>query len=122
MSTSKHKLNGLKRQRDKLKVCFPIDILGSPLCPVDSVKNLNFSSSEHVQNVCKSCFVKHDFRHVKQFLTHDASVLVANALVVVSWITVTHFSGASLSSMYVYYSSSKIVRPELYQKPGDTPV
>ena len=47
MSTSKLKLNpdktefiilGSKRQRDKLKACFPIDILGGPLCPVDSVK------------------------------------------------------------------------------------
>ena len=97
MSTSKLKLNpdktefiifGSKRQRDKLKACFPIDILGSPLCPVNSVKNLgvwfdsDFSLSKHVQNVCKSCFVKlRDFRHVKWFLTHDASVLVANATV-----------------------------------------
>ena len=39
----------------------------------------DFSFSKHVQNVCKSCFVKLlDFRHVRQFLTHDASVLVAN--------------------------------------------
>ena len=47
MSTSKLKLNpdkteftilGLKRQRDKLKACFPIDILGSPVSPVDSVR------------------------------------------------------------------------------------
>ena len=97
MSTSKLKLNpdktefiilGSKRQRDKLKVCFPIDILGSPLCPVDSVRNLgvwfdsNFSLSKYVQNVCKSCFVKLcDFRYVRWFLTHDVSVLVANALV-----------------------------------------
>ena len=96
MSTTKLKLNpdktefvisGLKRQRDKLKACFPIDILGSPLCPVDSVKNLvvwfdsDFSLSKHVQNVCKSCFVEVcDFRHVSRFLTH-VSVLVANALV-----------------------------------------
>ena len=96
MSTSKLKLNpdktefiifGLKRT-DKLKACFPIDILGSPLSPVDSVKNLgvwldsDFSLSKHVQNVCKSCFVKlRDFRHVSQFLTHDVSALVANALV-----------------------------------------
>ena len=95
MSTSKLKLNpdktvfiifGSKRQRDKLKACFLIDILGSPLCPVHSVKNLgvwfdsDFSLSKHVQNVCKSCFVKlHDFRHVRRFLTHDVSVLVANA-------------------------------------------
>ena len=31
---------------------------------------------------CKSCFVQlHDFRHVRRFLTRDASVFVANALV-----------------------------------------
>ena len=97
MSTSNVKLNpdktefiifGSKRQRDKLKTCFTIDILGNPLLPVDSVKNLgvwfnsDFSLSKYVQNVCKSCFVKlHDFRHVRWFLTHDVSVLVANALV-----------------------------------------
>ena len=97
MSTGKLKLNpdktefiifGSKRQRDKLKACFPIDILGSSLCPVDSVKNLgvwfdsDFSLPKHVHNVCKSCFVKLcDFRHVRQFVTHDVSVLVANALV-----------------------------------------
>ena len=97
MSTSKLKLNpdktefiifGSKRQLDKLKACFPINILGNSLCPADSVKNLgvwfdsDFSLSKHVQNVCKSCFVKlRDFRHVRRFLTHDVSVLVANALV-----------------------------------------
>ena len=70
-----------------MKACFPIDILGSPLSPVDSVRNLgvwfgsDFSLSKHVQNVCKSCFVKlRDFRHVRWFLTHDVSVFVANAL------------------------------------------
>ena len=97
LTTSKLKLNpdktefiifGSKRQRDKLKACFPINILGNSLCPDDSVKNLgvwfdsDFSLSKHVQNVCKSCFVKlRDFRHVRRFLTHDVSVLVANALV-----------------------------------------
>ena len=49
MSTSQLKLNpdktefiifGSKRQRNKLNTCFPIDILGSPLCPVHLVKNL----------------------------------------------------------------------------------
>ena len=69
MSTSKLKLNpdktkfiifGSKRQRNKLKACFPIDILGSSLCPVDLGKNLgewfdsDFFLSKHVQNVCKS--------------------------------------------------------------------
>ena len=94
MSTSKLKLNpdktefiifGLKRQRDKLKACIPINIMGSPLCLGDSVSNLgvwfdsDFSLSKHVQNVCKSCFVISDMS--SQFLTHDVSVLVANALV-----------------------------------------
>ena len=96
ISTSKLKLNpdmtefiifGSKRQRDKLKACFPIDILGNSLCPVDSVKSgcvlrFRLSLSKHVQNVCKSCFFKlRDFRHVRRFLTPDVSVLVANALV-----------------------------------------
>ena len=71
-----------------MKACFQINILGNSLCPADSVKNLgvwfdsDFSLSKHVQNVCKSCFLKlSDFRHVRRFLTHDVSVLVANALV-----------------------------------------
>ena len=73
MSTSRLNLNpgksefinfGSKRRRDKLKACFTIDILGSPLSPVDSVSslgewfNLDFSLSKHVQDVCKSCFKK----------------------------------------------------------------
>ena len=97
MSANKLKLNpdkaeffifDSKRQRDKLKACFPSNILGSLLCSVDSIKNLgmwfdsDFSMSKHVLNVCRSCFVKLcDFRLVRQFLTHNASVLVANALV-----------------------------------------
>ena len=79
---------GSKRQRNKLKVYFPSTVLGNPLCPAELVKNLvvcfdsDFSLSKHVQNVCKSCFLQlRDFRHVRQFLTHDASVLVANVLV-----------------------------------------
>ena len=80
---------GSKRHRDKLKaICFPIDILSNSLCPADLVKNLgvwfdsDFSLFKHVQKVCKSCFVKlHDFRHVRRFLTHNVSVLVANVLV-----------------------------------------
>ena len=94
MSTSKLKLNpdktefimfGSNRQRDNLKACFPINIMGNPLCRVDSVRNLGLwldsdcSLSKHVQN---ACFVKlHDFRPDRQFLTHDVSVLVANVLV-----------------------------------------
>ena len=68
MSASKLKLNpdktefivfGSKRQRDKLKAHIPSTILGSPPCFVQ---------------LC-------NFRQVRRFLTPDASVLVANALV-----------------------------------------
>ena len=136
MSTCKLKLNpdktefiifGLKRQRDKLKACFPIDILGNSLCPADSVKKLgvwfdsDFSLSKHVQKVCKSCFVKlRDFRHVRWFLTMFLCLWLMLLLVVI-WITAAHFSGAS-SSIYANYSASKIVQLELYQTPVDTPV
>ena len=78
MSASKLKLNpgetdfivlGSKRQRDKLKAYFPTTILGSSLCPADSVKNFRVwfdSDSEHIQNVRKSCFVQlPGFRHVR---------------------------------------------------------
>ena len=97
MSASKLKLNpdktelilfGSKKQRERLNVCFPIDILGNSLHPTKSVRNLgvwfdsDFSFSKHVQNVCKSCFIQlRDFSNIRQFLTHDAAVSVANAFV-----------------------------------------
>ena len=84
MSTSKLKLNpvktefilfGSKKQREKLNAWFPIDILGSPLCPAGSVKNLgvwfdsDFSLSKDVQSVHKSCFIQlYDFTGIRQFL------------------------------------------------------
>ena len=42
----------------------------------------DFSFSKHVQDVCKGCFIQlRDFRNIKQLLTQDAAVSVANALV-----------------------------------------
>ena len=97
MSASKLKLNpdknefilfGSKKQRERLNACFPIDILGNPLHPTKSVRNLgvwfdsDFSFSKHIQNVCKGCFSQlRDFRNIRQFLTQDAAVSVANAFV-----------------------------------------
>ena len=97
MSASKLKLNpdktefilfGSKKQRERLNACFPIDILGNPLHPTESVRNLGvwfnseFSFSKHVKNVCKGCFSQlRDFRNIRQFLTQDAAVPVANAFV-----------------------------------------
>ena len=42
----------------------------------------DFSFSKYVQNVCKGCFSQlRDFRNIRQFLTQDAAVSVANAFV-----------------------------------------
>ena len=42
----------------------------------------DFSFSKHVQNICTGCFIKlRDFRSIRQYLTHDTSVSVANAFV-----------------------------------------
>ena len=92
MSASKLKLNpdktefilfGSKKQRERLSACFPIDIH-----PTESDRNLgvwldsDFSFSKHVQKVCKGCFCQlRDFRNIRQFLTQDAAVSVANAFV-----------------------------------------
>ena len=138
MLTNKLKLNhdkiefiifGSKRQRDKLKACFPIDILGSPLCPVDSVKNLgmwfhsDFSWGKHVQNVCKVVFLNSIISDMSGgFFLMMLLCLWLMLLLVVGWITATYFSGASPSSIYGNYSVSKTVHPELYQTRDDTPV
>ena len=97
MSAGKLKLNpdktefilfGSKKQREKLNAYFPINILGNPLHPTESIRNLgvwfdsDFSFSKHVQNVCKGCFIQvWDFRNIRQFLTQDAAVSIANAFV-----------------------------------------
>ena len=112
---------GSKSQRDKLKAYFLTTILGSPLSPAESVKNLgvwfNSDFSEFLQNVCKSCFMQlHDFRHVRRFLSYDASVLVANALVSNQ---LDYCNSLFRGSIFVNYSASKIVELESYQIPVD---
>ena len=94
-------LFGSKQRRDKLKVCFPTTILGSPLSRAESVMNWgewfdsDFSLSKHVQNVCKSCFVQLcDFRPVRRFVTNACSVLVA---LVSSWLNYCNSLFRSLS-------------------------
>ena len=88
LDKTKFKLFSSKKQRKRLNVCIPINILGNPLHPTESVRNLgvwfdsDFSLSKHVQNVCKSCFIQlRNFRNIRQFLTQDAAVSVANAFV-----------------------------------------
>ena len=59
-----------------------------PFTPTESVKTLgvwfdsDFSFSKHVQNVCKGCISQlRDFRNIRQFLTQDVAVSVANVFV-----------------------------------------
>ena len=71
-----------------MKECLQFDILCSPLCPAESVKNfavwynLDFSLFKSVRNVFESCVMQlRGFRWVRYFLTHDSSILMANAVV-----------------------------------------
>ena len=79
---------GAKSQQEKLNPFFPVNILGESLIPSDAVKNLgvwfdsDFSFTKHVKNVCKLCFIQmRDLRQIRQYLTHDAGLTAANALV-----------------------------------------
>ena len=41
-----------------------------------------FSSSRHIQNICKSCFVQiRDLKHLRGYLTHHSPFMAANVLV-----------------------------------------
>ena len=97
MSTSMLKLNPEKTEfiifgshvpLKELDSYLPVRIFGKLLHPSAVVKNLgvgfdaNFSFAIHVSNICKTCFIQmNDIRWVRQYLTDEAAVLVANALV-----------------------------------------
>ena len=73
-----------------------------------SVRNLgvwfdsDFSFSKHVQKVCKGCFIQlSGFKSIRQFLTHDASVSVANAFVS-SWLDYCNSLFRSLSKFNLH--------------------
>ena len=97
MSSSKLKLNpdktefilfGSEAQRKALTNCFPVDILGCMLNPVEKVRNLgvifdsSFSFSSHVSSICQRCFVGiRDLGRIRRYVTTDCAILLANALV-----------------------------------------
>ena len=81
-------LFGSGLQRSKLARCFPVDILGSKLCPTDLVRNLgvlfdsSFTFSHHVSSVCKACSIHlRDLRRIRRHLPKPVAVVLANALV-----------------------------------------
>ena len=97
LSVNKLKLNpdktefilfGSKNVRTKLGKFFPVNILGTLLSPAEAIRNLgvwfdsDFSFSCHVRNICKACFVYiRDLRRLRGYLTREAALLAANALV-----------------------------------------
>ena len=97
LSANKLKLNpdktefilfGSRNVRTKLSKFFPVNILGNLLSPVDAIKNLgvwfdsDFSFSCHVRNTCKASFVHiRDLKRLRGYLTREAALLAANALV-----------------------------------------
>ena len=97
LSANKLKLNpdktefilfGSRNVRTKLSKFFPVNTLGNLLSPVDAIKNLgvwfdsDFSFSCHVRNICKASFVHiRDLKRLRGYLTHEAALLAANALV-----------------------------------------
>ena len=112
-----------------MKACFPIDILGNLLGPVDLVKNLgvwfdsDFSLPSMFRMSAKVVLLNSVISDMSGgFLLMMFLCLWLMLLLVVVWITAIHFSGASPSSIYANYSASKIVQPELYQTSVDTPV
>ena len=79
---------GTKVQRDKLSSFFPVNILDTDIFPSKKVRNLgvifdsDFSFSDHITSVCKSCFVGiRDLRRIRRHLSRDTAVVVANALI-----------------------------------------
>ena len=57
---------------------FPLSIFGNQLQLFDKDMLL----TAHVQNICKGCFVQlRDFRQIRQFVSDECAILIANALV-----------------------------------------
>ena len=79
---------GSHAQLKKLHSYLPVRIFGEFLHPSAVVKNLgvwfdaNLSFGDHVRNICKTCFIQLcDLRWVRQYLTDEAAIPAANALV-----------------------------------------
>ena len=81
-------LVGSKLQRDKVKDLFPINLFGNDTTPSSHVKNLgvvfdaDHSFVKHISSIYGSCYYHmRDLRRIRRYLTRDAAVSLANALV-----------------------------------------
>ena len=79
---------GSHAQLKKLDPYLPVRIFGNFMHPAVIVKNLgvwfdtNSSLSDHVRNICKTCFFQMcDLRRVRQMRTDEAVILAGYALV-----------------------------------------
>ena len=79
---------GSHAQLKKLDPYLPVRIFGNFMHHVVIVKNLgvwfdaNLSFAYHVRNICKTCFIQIcDLMQVRHYLTDEAAILTANALV-----------------------------------------
>jgi hypothetical protein len=79
---------GSEAMLNKIKHCFPVDILGHQLLPVKRVCNLgvffdaSLSFRDHISSVCKSSFLAlRNFASIRKYLTISTATMVANALV-----------------------------------------
>jgi hypothetical protein len=73
---------------NKIKHCFPVDIQGLQLLPVNKVCNLgviidnSLYFKDHISTVCKSSFLAlRNFDSIRRYLTMSTATSVANALV-----------------------------------------
>ena len=114
---------GAKSQQEKFNPFFPVNILGESLIPSDAVKNLgvwfdsDFSFTKHVKNVCKLCFIQmRDLRQIQQYLTRDAALTAAKALVG-SRLDYCNSLFRGLLLTYASYNEFKTVWPELFVEP-----
>ena len=78
----KQSLPSLDHMLKKLDPYLPVRIFGNFMLPAVVLKNLgvwfnaNFSFTDHVCNIYKTCFIHmHDLRWVRQYLSDEATIL-----------------------------------------------
>jgi hypothetical protein len=78
---------GSEAMVNKIKHCFPVDILGHQLLTVKRVCNLgvffyfSLSFRNHISSVCKSSFLAlRNFASIRKYLTISTATTAANAL------------------------------------------
>jgi hypothetical protein len=113
---------GSEAMLNKIKHCFPVDILGHQLSPVKRVCNLGvffdaaLSFRDYISSVCKSSFLAlRNFASIKKYLTISTATTVANALVSCRFDYYNSlFTGISTTDFtrlqYIQNSLSRVIR------------